>query len=86
MKKRVCDAAVEVLRETDNCAVMWGDNGLLDMIADRAGVTISAGYFLDHHDKVLNALSRQPGLLIAGHTRLCSNRRVRIFRLPTSDV
>lgn len=26
MKKRICDAAVEVLRETKNEAVMWSDN------------------------------------------------------------
>lgn len=36
MKKRICDAAVEILRETDNPMVGRGDSGLLHAIAERA--------------------------------------------------
>jgi hypothetical protein len=82
VRKRVCDAAVEVLRETDNPAVMWGDSGLLHLIANRAGVKSAKRAWITE-DRVLNALSRQPGELVPGTT--CSgggNRRVRIFWLP----
>lgn len=81
-RKRICDATVEILRETNNPGVMWGDSGLLDMIAARAGVTIGPGYRLFHHDRILNALSRQPGILLKKYTLLGNNRRVRAFRLP----
>jgi hypothetical protein len=81
---RVCDAAVAVLTETNNPAVMWGDTGLLHMIAKRAGLP-SKGRAWMTEDAVLRALSRQPGSLIAGLTRGPSEvrgRRVRIFWLP----
>lgn len=83
MKQRVCDAAaVDVLRETDNPAVMWGDEGLLHLIAERMG--------WEHEctrtsDRVLNALSKTPGRLMPGYTTTGNNRRVRIFHLPTMD-
>lgn len=79
MKKRICDAAAEVLRETNNPAVMAGDVGLLHMIAERAG--------LGHNgpateQQVLNALGKTPGELVPRRTRGFRNRLVRIFRLP----
>ena len=74
------EAAVEVLRETENPAVMWGDSGLLHMISDRAG---------RGHDgwrteaRVLDALARAPGELVPGLTgRLHGGRPLRIFYLP----
>lgn len=76
---RVWEAAVQVLRETENEAVMWGDEGLLHMIAERMGWK---------HDgwntsaRVLNALTKCPGPLVAKKTRTGRNRLVRVFRLP----
>lgn len=78
---RTCDAAVAVLSETDNPAVMWGDAGLLHMIANRAGLR-ARGRARQTSDAVLNNLSRRPGTLIAGHTLLGNGRRVRCFWLP----
>jgi hypothetical protein len=85
---RVCDAAVLVLRETGNPAVMWGDCGLLDQIHVRAGLKDSRWVEV-RHAQVLNALTRQPGELIAGKTMAwvsgCGDRRVRIFWLPGNE-
>lgn len=79
-KLRVCDAAVQVLRETDNPAVMWGDSGLLHAIAERMGWKHEGPRT---EERVLNALSRTPGELIPRMTRSAyRNRIVRIFRLP----
>lgn len=80
---RVCDAAVEVLGETDNPAVMWGDCGLLDMIARRAGLRWRCvpHAAADMHTRVLNALSKQPGELVKGTTLGGNGRRLRIFWL-----
>lgn len=79
---RTCDATIEVLRETDNPAVMWGDEGLLHMIAERAGLRCQ-GRAWETSDAVLNNLSRRPGLLVPRYTK-CGLRqsRVRIFYLP----
>lgn len=81
---RTCDAAVLVLRETDNPAVMWGDEGLLHLIAQRAGLRVT-GRAWKTSAAVLDNLSRCPGKLIpgyvAGHTG-GRERAVRIFRLP----
>lgn len=84
MRMRVCDAAFAVLTETDNPAVMWGDTGLLHQIAKRAGLP-SKDRAWKTETAVLAALSRQPGRLVAGHTRgpaEARGQRVRIFWLP----
>lgn len=78
---KTCEAAVLVLRETGNPAVMWGDEGLLHMIADRAGLR-TAGRSWRTSDAVLSNLSRCPGELVACTTLTGRGRRVRIFRLP----
>lgn len=78
---KTCDAAVLVLRESDNPAVMWGDTGLLHMIATRAGLKAKDRAWKTE-DAVLRNLSRQPGDLVAGHTREAHGRRVRCFWLP----
>lgn len=87
---RVCDAAYEVLRETNNPAVMFGDEGLCHLIARRCvafgGRFRSAQQAWITSNRVLAALSRQPGKLIAGYTRLQSGRRVRIFRMPEQSI
>ena len=77
---RVCDAAMLVLKETNNDAVMWGDSVLLHQIAEKAGMPHDSW---KTEEKVLNALSRQPGNLVPGYTRLVQPERlVRVFRLP----
>lgn len=79
---RTCDAAVEVLRETDNPAVMWGDEGLLHLIAERAGLR-SRGRGWQTSEAVLNNLSRRPGVLVPRYTNVGRrSSRVRIFYLP----
>lgn len=75
---RVCDAAVEVLRATDNPAVMWGDEGLLHLIAERLGWEHNAWHT---SDRVLRALSKTPGPLVKRET-LLHGHWVLIFRLP----
>ena len=81
------EAAVQVLRETDNPAVMWGDEGLLHQIANRAGIG-STGRFARGHVRssaVLDNLARSPGILVAKQTyvHITGRKRwVRIFYLP----
>lgn len=81
---RVCDAALLVLTETGNPAVMYGDTGLLHMIATRAGI-LSKDRAWETEKAVLAALSRQPGKLVAGHTVTGRGRRVRCFWLPGQE-
>lgn len=81
---RTCDAAVQVLRETDNPAVMWGDEGLLHLIARRAGLQV-AGRAWQTSVAVLNNLARCPGELVPKQVKGHSGGRerwVRIFFLP----
>lgn len=92
-RRRMCDVAEEVLREFDAPAVMWGDAGLLDEIAKRAGsvrrnpLLLRSGQRTDdmplvRWQRVLGALARQPGNLVPGHTVIGGGRVVRIFWLP----
>jgi hypothetical protein len=81
---RTCDAAVAVLRETNNPACMWGDEGLLHLIAERAGLR-SCGRAWKTSDRVLANLSRCHDGLLAGFTRDMRGRWVRIFRLPETS-
>lgn len=81
---RTCDAAVAVLRETKNGAVMWGDEGLLHLIAEKAGLK-AKGRAWKTSDAVLANLSRCHDGLVAGHTTARPRghgRAVRIFWLP----
>jgi hypothetical protein len=79
---RTHEAAVAVLRETQNPAVMWGDSGLLHLIADRAGLRKRSRAW-QTEDAVLRNLSRAPGELVSAHTTIIrGNRVVRIFFLP----
>lgn len=84
MKKRICDAAVEVLRETKNEAVMWSDDGLLSDIADRAGIVSDpTKHFFHLQEQVLAALSKTPGELVPSKTSHPRKKsQVRIFWLP----
>lgn len=85
MARMACwQAAIEVLRETDNPAVMWGDEGLLHLIAERLGWPHKAWHT---SDRVMAALNRTPGKLQKGMTRLGPNNRyVSIFYLPEIEV
>ena len=74
------EAAVEVLRETDNQAVMFGDEQLLHLILERADPGCYHGAW-EGSKRVLDALSRDPGILKPGKT-MCGNRVVRVFRMP----
>jgi len=88
-KQRICDIAERVLRETNNPAVMWGDSGLLDMIAERSGRWIDGEHPYKRWQRVLNALSKQPGNLLEGRSLIWMNggdRRVRRFNLPPKIV
>lgn len=78
---RVHEAAFQILTETNNPAVMWGDTGLLHLIAERAGLR-SKDRAWKTENAVLAALSRQPGSLVSGHTVTGRGRRVRCFWLP----
>lgn len=78
------EAAALVLRETDNPAVMWGDEGLCHLIADRAGIRMRAqGPWTS--SAVLKNLAQSPGELVPGLTYSgpsARGRSVRIFWLP----
>jgi len=83
-KMRTCDAAIQVLRETNNPAVMWGDEGLLHQIAERAGLA-TVGRSWRTSTAVLNNLAKCPGDLVPMKAQGHSGGRarwVRIFRLP----
>lgn len=76
---KVWEAAIQILAETKNDAVMWGDTVLLHLIAERANMK-SKNQAWKTEQAVLNALTRNPGPLIPWFTRLMNGRMVRIFR------
>ncbi len=83
---KVWEATLEILRETDNAAVMYGDTVLLHKIAVRAGLKYRTNVnpFRAHgamNKKVLDALSHNPGPLVPGFTLVGVAKRVRIFRV-----
>lgn len=83
---KIWEAAVAVLHETDNPAVMWGDTALLHAIANRARASWR-GQMSRTERLVLQALSREPGILIPGKTNIPqTGRDVRIFRLPSEEL
>ena len=78
-RKTAWQVAIEVLRETGNPAVMWGDEGLLHLIAERLGWPHEC---TKTSDRVMKALNRNPGSLVKKKTQLGNGRIVSIFRLP----
>ncbi len=86
------EAAVQILRETGNPAVMTGDAFLLHAIHDlMAWPQREWPQSLRVEKKVLDALTNNPGILIPKKTlsncgRGGAERAVRIFRLPESDL
>lgn len=82
-RKRICDAVVEVLRETDNDAITTEDLGLIGMVAQRMGWP--PGHPITSAYRVIGALGRVPGELVPGYTLGFRNHRIRIFRLPPAE-
>jgi hypothetical protein len=76
---RVCIAAKQVLIETGNPAVMFGDEGLCHLIAEKLGWQHDGPRT---SDRVLSALARTPGPLVKKKTKAGNGRWVNIFRLP----
>jgi hypothetical protein len=58
---------------------MWGDEGLLHLIAERLGWKHDG---TRTSDRVIAALAKTPGILIKKRTQMGNGRWVRIFRLP----
>jgi hypothetical protein len=79
MSKACWQAAIEVLEETDNPAVMWGDSRLLHLISSRLGWKADSWVT---EQRVMAALNRSPGKLRKAKTTVGSGRVVSIFRLP----
>lgn len=86
MKLAIDEIAKQVLIETDNPAVMWGDCGLLDEIATRANRKWKDFHPYKRWQRVLNALegselfeksvvNTQPGMR--------GNQYCRVFTLRT---
>lgn len=73
------EATIAVLHETDNDGVMWGDESLLHMIAEKLGWEHRAWHT---SARVLNALSREPGPLVKRYIQIGRGRPVRDFSLP----
>lgn len=80
----VWEAAVLVLRETGNTAVMVTDDGLIQEIARRAEIKVpdGRGWVIELERKVLAALTRCHGELVPGKTRTSRGQWGRIFYLP----
>jgi len=64
-RKTIADIVVEVLKETDNGGIMWGDSVLLDMVARRCEHTTlmrkkdgSYTHPLNRHNRILDALDK----------------------------
>lgn len=69
-RKTIADITIEVLKETDNQGIMWGDAFLLDMIAERCDAQLHTTlrtkkdgthvHPLNRHNRILNALDKDP--------------------------
>jgi hypothetical protein len=81
MRRPVHEIAAEVLRETDNPAVMWGDAGLLDMIHARAFPERQTAWPSDRWKRVLDALDRNPGPFTKSLSEMPGGRCFRKFTL-----
>jgi hypothetical protein len=76
------EIAAQVLKETDNPAVMWGDSGLLDAIYYLKNGRNTGRHPYQRWKTVLDALTKTPGILIPKMTTLPNGRDVRYFQLP----
>lgn len=80
---RVAIAARQILQETGNEAVMWGDEGLCHLIAERLGWKHDGPRT---SDRVLAALAKTPAPLVKKKTKAGNGRLVNIFRLQEKDI
>lgn len=57
--KTIADFVVEVLNETDNPGIIFGDVRLLDMVAERCThTTLMDAHPMNRHSRILNALEK----------------------------
>jgi len=86
-RPRVCDITIQVLKDTGNEAVMYGDEGLMHLIAMELHWKIPSDIpgWDKLYQRLLNALTKTPGDLIHKFTQNGRGRLVRIFRLPEED-
>jgi len=69
-RKTIADIVIEVLKETGNLGIMWGDTVLLDMIANRCDAQLHTTlktkkdgktvHPLNRHNRILDALDKDP--------------------------
>jgi hypothetical protein len=86
-RKKLSEYAVEHLRQSSNPAVMTGDDGLLHEIATKAGRKSNPAIMpWTEADRIFAALWQTPGELVRGCTVNGRNQRVRILRLPETQV
>jgi len=82
-KKRACDHAVDLLREYEVDGFMRGDIVILDDIANLTGIVAASP--LARHEKVIQAISKTPGLLkvalVCAHDSCGRKRTVKAFFL-----
>jgi hypothetical protein len=75
---KVWEATVAVLRETKNPGIMWGDEGLCHLVADKLEWPHEAW---KTSNRLLAALRKTPGLLIRSDVKV-RGRWVTNFDLP----
>lgn len=84
--KTIADYVVEVLEETDNPGIMYGDCGLLDMVAVRCThTTLMDAHPLDRHGRILNALEKDERFekFYIERSGMIGNPYARSFRLKS---
>lgn len=85
MPKTIAENMKDVLIETDNPSVMWGDCGLLDMCAKRCKHTnLMSLHPMERHSRILTALENSSLFkkrYVQLQFALTGNRDVRSFTL-----
>lgn len=88
MRKTISEHMSDVLKQTGNPSVMWGDCGLLDMCAARCTHTnLMNLHPLKRHNRILTALEISPLFekrYIQIQFATVGNRDVRSFKLKES--
>ncbi len=73
------EAAVEVLRETNNPAICYGDGGLFHLVADKIGWPHEMWFT---EDRVLNAIDRHHSGHLVKRYFMATRGKARVFYLP----
>lgn len=81
LRPRTCDVAVDFLRKAKKTAIGYGDLDLLVRIDDTVGGPKAARGPRGKRKRVLDALTRQPGVLVRDD-RVINGSKVRRFYLP----